>query len=366
MHGYDVIVIDQNGSLRGGAQRELCSWLGERPDSWKVAVVIPEGDLKYALPQGVDVFSFRTGARTFGSPVWWLRTAIDVFAALRRFGPSVRSRVVIANGPLVVVAAWMWARRWDAHLIWHVHRGVPRGLVRSLGSFVCWYSKGQLVFVSDALKLSLGRSDGWKWSVIYNHVPDRCIQETGRTFVQPLRVAVVGTIHPQRSQLTVIRELVALLRAGVVELVLYGSPSDRVGRKYLERCVRFVRCAQLEGVVRFAGYVEMTADVWYAIDIMVNVVHESFGKATVEALGHGCLVVLADHPVSREIGANACSYVRGTPGSIAKAVKEMSGKSEEELRELEHRSMLRAEELHSRSVRGMVWFLQRVMCSCEC
>jgi glycosyltransferase involved in cell wall biosynthesis len=173
---------------------------------------------------------------------------------------------------------------------------------------------------------------------------------------QPVRLGIVGTLMPRKSQLEAIHAVSMLIRDGHrVRLTIFGDASAH--RDYYARCRETVIGLAIADCVTFKGHVEDLSDIYSEMEILLSVsTFESFPTSIKEATSSGVLVVASQVGGIGELmkdGIN-CILTKGSrPEQIAEALVRAVDLSENESMLLRRNAFRMArEEFHPR--RGLL------------
>ena len=276
------------------------------------------------------------------------RRAGEAASAVRRLGREVRLfRLALrrARPDLVVIvttvlpAALLAARLEGLPTIAYVGeifaKGHVEGRARTLGGrLVAGLSEAladRLVCCSRTVAGQFGRSS--KAVTIYPGISTDHSGGAGEAFrtrfglegARPL-VAVVGHVCAARGQDTAVRGLAALRRRHPdARLVIAGAAPRASDEAYAAGVRALARELGVEGSTAFAGFVERTADVYAAADVVINPArfNEPFGRVAPEALVAGRPVVASAVGAIPEVlrdGRDALLVPPDDPQALAGAV----------------------------------------------
>lgn len=316
------------------AVHALCRSLAEIGHEVSVFTTSVDGPGDLDVPVGIPVerdgvrvsyFRSRVARRTYWSPPLGrvLRQRIDEFDVVHahsvflwptwRAARTASSRgkpfVISPRGMLVpelIAAKSPWLKRaWIAL--------VERGNLASAAAI-------HVTSETEACDLRRAGLDLAPVAVVPNGVDPQGIGGRAR---DPATVAYLGRISWKKG---LDRLIAALVEVPEVTLVVAGNDEEGL-RPALER-----QCVEL-GVarrVRFVGHLS-GADKQALLDsatlLVLPSLSENFGNAVVEAMAHGCPVVVSDGVGAAEIVAECSGGVvcDGTPASIAASIREIVG-----------------------------------------
>lgn len=292
----------------------------------------------------------RAGVRTFDVPMkWWLTEKSRVWKqpfswALNRGGVRRISEIIGENRIDAVMTnssacfgGALAARRAGVPHVWFIHEILdgPRPLLhyffgrRRLVKFIHGHS-ARVIVNSLASRRAFDGLD--RVSVVYNGVEIPGAPETAAGGPVPAPGAVrepgapvlgiIGKVRPEKGQKEAVRILELVRRSFPgARLVVVGDVKDR---RYFLRLQDLVGGLGLRDAVVFAGYRRDVARVLDPVDVLlVTSTIESFGRAAVEAMAMGKIVVAADSGGLREIvrhGQNGLLAPSADPEAMARAV----------------------------------------------
>lgn len=221
-----ILLVDQFSGSAGGQQClvDLAPGLVER--GWDVSAAIPSGGtLASRLREaGVQVVEFPpleyTNSRKTARDA--LRFAVD-FPALARLIRQQRADVVYANGPRVLPAAALAAKR----LVFHAHSLVPERASKALVDISLRSRRATVIAACRFVALPLPRQ---RQHIVYSGVPDFGVAL--RAPAKP-RIGLIGRIAKEKGQVDFIRAArLVLERSADCEFVVCGAPLH-LGQAYL-------------------------------------------------------------------------------------------------------------------------------------
>lgn len=333
----------------GGSERSLIELLRalrrRRPD-WSFDVVVPrEGPLAAqvraaggsAVILPMPAALARLGERGGMALPAAAAAAVGYARRLRRLLRDLGADVVHSNGvKFHVIAAWIQNRRTP--LVWHIHEYVtPRRLTRLL----LRRAAGRVAVAaanshSVARDLAVATGDRVRIETIYNGI-DLCEFSPGsgdrdradldaRAGWAPappgtVRIGLVATFGRWKGHDVFFRAIAGMDAALPVRAyVVGGAVYDTAGSQYsLEELQRMAAAAGVAERVAFTGFVERTAPVLRALDIVVHASTqpEPFGLAIAEAMACGCAVVVSDAGGAAEIIEPGHDALTHPPGDAA-------------------------------------------------
>lgn len=343
----------------GGSERslvELLRALRRRRPGWTFDVVVPrEGPLAaqvraagasaVILPMPAALARLGESSRGGMALPAAAAAAVSYARRLRRLLGDLGVDVVHSNGlKLHVIAAWI--RR--APLVWHIHEYVmPRRLTRTL---LRRSARRATVAAANshsvARDLATATGNRVRIETIYNGIdlqefsPRR--GDVDRVDLDALagwppappgtvRVGLVATFGRWKGHEVFFRALAGMddalpVRAYVVGGAVYDTAASQHS---LEDLRRMAAAAGVEHRVAFTGFVERTAPVLRALDIVVHASTqpEPFGLAIAEAMACGCAVVVSDAGGAAEIveaGHDALTHPPGDARALGGALERLA------------------------------------------
>jgi glycosyltransferase involved in cell wall biosynthesis len=314
-----VLHVASSGDLDGGAERCLIE-LVDRERRWGVEpiVVLPyEGSLAPALRDlSIDYHCIRffQWVEWHEQPVWrrrpvrWVKAVANRLAQRRlRFLASVVSPDVIHINSSATSMGLQCAKRRGTPLVWHIREFNSPESGRTFSDPDAQKAviarADAVIAVSDAVASAFsGHVSASRVSVVYDAVSppsrDRPAPILSTALVS---VCVVGAITPGKGQLNVAIALSLLpedLRARV-HVTFYGRELDGT---YASAIRRVFERSNLRAKAVFAGVVDDVPDRLIAHDILiVSSQSESYGRAAVEGMLAGCLVIGANNTGTSEL-----------------------------------------------------------------
>ena len=323
-----VLHVSTSGDIAGGAEHSLLELLTrEKSLGVDPTVLVPHsGSLVSELDRlGVPVIRIR-----YFSWLEWVRQS-----TLRRYAvrfikgacnivAEYRIKRVLGRAAIDVLhintsataAGAMSARKLNVPVVWHVREfnspasgrvfAHPRQQMGRIAGaeVVIAVSK-----VAAAPYLQYRRGETVK--VIYDAVePPTRVRDIGDLLSsEPYRLAVVGSVMPSKGQLDALRAL-KLVRDNSGHRPVLSLVGPFVDPAYEKEIKSFVRDAELSDQVRFAGKVaDVYAELLLADVLIVSSRSESFGRATVEGMLAGCLVVGAKNTGTEELLMNGRGFL---------------------------------------------------------
>lgn len=335
----------------GGSERSLIELLRAlrrgRPD-WTLDVVVPrEGPLAtqaraagasaIVLPMPAALARLGESARAGLALPGAAAAAARYAGRLRKLLRDIGADVVHSNGlKLHVIAAWIRNRRTP--VVWHIHeyvtpRPVSRLLLRRSASRVAVAAANSHSVARD---LAAAAGNRVRIETIYNGIDLRAFSpSTGggdRADLDALaglapaptgtvRIGLVATFGRWKGHDVFFRAIAGMDPALPVRAyVVGGAVYDTAGSQYsLDELRRMARAAGVADRVAFTGFVERTAPVLRALDIVVHASTqpEPFGLAIAEAMACGCAVVVSDAGGAAEIVDPGRDALVHPPGDAA-------------------------------------------------
>jgi glycosyltransferase involved in cell wall biosynthesis len=261
-----VLFLDQFGKL-GGAQRcllDLLPALAQR--GWAACGAIPVGG---GLEEGfraagvaveaIECGPYTSTRKTLGD---FVRFAGEMPRLARRIGEIADARgseLVYVNGPRVLPAAAVAARRRGLPVLFHCHVHLQQAAAVRAAGWAVRHARARVIaccrFAAEPLERFV---EAGRLHVVYNGVPDMArarVCDGG-----PVRVGVIGRIEADKGQ----RDFVEAAR-GLAEarFVVIGAPLFS-GEGYFER----VRAAAEGLPVAFPGWSEDVAGALAGLDVL--------------------------------------------------------------------------------------------------
>jgi glycosyltransferase involved in cell wall biosynthesis len=346
----------------GGSERslvELLRALRKQRAGWALDVVLPrEGPLAVQaraagasvviLPMPAALARFGESARGGTALPSAAAAAAGYARKLRKVLRELGTDVIHSNGlKLHVIAAWIQDRHTP--LVWHIHEYLtPRRLSRLL----LRQSAGRVAVAvanshSVARDLAIAVGHGLRIETIYNGIDlaefSPREDEADRADLDALagwppaaegtvRIGLVATFGRWKGHDVFLRAIAQLDPALPVRAyIVGGAVYDTAGSQYsLEDLRRLTVAAGLERRVAFTGFVERTAPVLRALDIVVHASTqpEPFGLAIAEAMACGCAVVVSDAGGAAEIvdaGRDALTHPPGDAAALGAVLARLAG-----------------------------------------
>jgi glycosyltransferase involved in cell wall biosynthesis len=337
----------------GGSERSLVELLHGlrrlRPD-WVFDVVLPrEGPLAarvrdagasaVILPMPAALARFgeaaRGGLAARGAALLGATAAAAGYARrLRKLIRALGSDVIHSNGvKLHVLAAWIASRRTP--LVWHIHEYVtPRRLSRRLLR-VCAGRAAAAVANSHSVArdLAVAVGTGLRIETIYNGIdleefsPEGDVADLDQMSGLPpapagsVRIGLVATFGRWKGHDVFLQAIARIDPALPVRAcIVGGAVYDTAGSQYsLEELRRLASEAGVEPRVGFTGFVDRTAPVLRALDVVVHAstLPEPFGLAIAEAMACGRAVVVSGAGGAAEIVETGRDALAHPPGDAA-------------------------------------------------
>ena len=345
----------------GGSERslvELLRALRRRRPGWSFDVVLPrEGPLAVqvrelgastvVLPMPAALARFGESSRGRAALPSAAAATAGYARQLRRLLRELGTDVIHSNGlKLHVIAAWIQDRRTP--LVWHIHEYVtPRRLSRVL----LRRSAGRVAVAvanshSVARDLAIAVGPGLRIETIYNgidlHEFSPSVTPADRADLDGLagwppapagtvRIGLVATFGRWKGHDVFLRALAQIDPALPVRAyIVGGAVYDTAGSQYaLEELRQMTAAAGLDTRVAFTGFVERTAPVLRALDVVVHASTqpEPFGLAIAEAMACGCAVVVSDAGGAAEIveaGRDALTHPPGDAKALGGVLTQLA------------------------------------------
>ena len=336
----------------GGSERSLVELLrGLRrlhPD-WALDVIVPRegllstrvrelGAAVIILPMPSSLARFgesgRRGLASRGAAL--LGAASSAAGYVRRLARLLDQRgtdVIHSNGFKFHVLAVRAASPGTA-IVWHIHeyvspRRLSRTLLRRLANRVAVAVANSHSVARDLVE-SIGA--GPRIETVYNGIdldeysPAGDVADVdalggkGATGEAVVRIGLVATFGRWKGHDVFLKAIAALDPALPVRAYIVGAPVyDTSGSQYtLEELQRMTREAGLDGRVVFTGFVDRTAPVLRALDVVVHAstLPEPFGLAIAEGMACGRAVVVSAAGGAAEIVRSGHDALTHPPGDV--------------------------------------------------
>jgi glycosyltransferase involved in cell wall biosynthesis len=344
----------------GGSERslvELLRALRRRQPGWSFDVVLPrEGPLAVQvrelgastaiLPMPAALVRFGESSRGRAALPSAAAATAGYARKLRRLLRELGTDVIHSNGlKLHVIAAWIQDRRTP--LVWHIHEYVtPRRLSRML----LRRSAGRVAVAvanshSVARDLAVAVGPGLRIETIYNGIDlgefSPSVTTADRADLDGLagwppapadtvRIGLVATFGRWKGHDVFLRALAQIDPALPVRAyIVGGAVYDTAGSQYsLEELRQMTAAAGLEQRVAFTGFVERTAPVLRALDVVVHASTqpEPFGLAIAEAMACGRAVVTSGGGGAAELiepDVDALTHPPGDSDALARVLERL-------------------------------------------
>jgi glycosyltransferase involved in cell wall biosynthesis len=357
----NILCLDQYAEI-GGAQRMLLELLPSfTARGWNPYVAAPNDNgslLDTVRELGYGTGSFDLGSytkvrKTRAEMVHYLR---DSYRLAKEFLGWIRSLaidVVYVNGPRVLPAASLAARRSSLPLVFHCHNRLQQRSAVCLAATSLRLASAQVVaccrFATEPLLSYIGSQFV---HVVYNGVAGLSAAPRENN-PRIKRIGVVGRIEEEKGQLDFVRAARILasehpdLRFSVIGKPLFadGTYSDRV------------RMASEGLPIEFPGWMNRTADIFASLDLIVvpSTSLDATPRIILEALAAGVPVVayaVGGIPeLLRNMETGILVEVR-TPEALARGIELALRMSPEKIRDLVQKGRRTWEEKHSPEAYG--------------
>lgn len=293
----NILCIDQYGDL-GGAQRMLLELLPSfTARGWNPYVATPDQSGTFLvrvreLGYGTGSFQFGGYSKIRKGPAEMPRYLRESYRLAKQFLNWIHTLaidVVYVNGPRVLPAASLAARRSSIPLVFHCHNRLHQRSAAYLAATSLRLASAQVIaccrYAIEPLRSYIKNE---LVHVIYNGVTAQVVNAPeDHTSIR--RIGVVGRVEEEKGQLEFVqaaRILSALypeLRFSVIGKPLFADQT------YFER-VRFAS----EGLpIEFPGWIDTVADVFASLDLLVvpSTALDATPRIILEALAVGVPVV---------------------------------------------------------------------------
>lgn len=266
----NILCVDQYGSV-GGAQRCLLDLLPAFLDrQWKVSVAAPtDGSLtRDAEHLGCRIEPLRSSRlSSYQKGVTEIaRYATMVPSWVAHLKHAIRAHqveLVYVNGPRILPAAALIARRHAIPLVFHAHHRLTQSSAIRLTAATLNYSRASVIACSRFVAGSFHHFDG-SVTVIYNGVSDLRISQERSRNANPV-IGVIGRIDREKGQLEFIRaaQLVHSVLPNV-RFTVVGSPL--FGNEAYYRQLLY----ESENLpITFAGWTDRVAEALAELDVLI-------------------------------------------------------------------------------------------------
>jgi glycosyltransferase involved in cell wall biosynthesis len=292
----NILFLDQFSSIGGGQRSllELLPMLAER--GWNGRVAVPsEG----AYSRQLRACGFPVDLVPCGAYTTWHKNALDI-ARYTWETPQITRKIfelvaahkitlLYVNGPRLLPAAALVARRLSIPLLFHSHHRLLQGAgLRVAGESLRW-ARAEVVacctFAAQPLQPYLAED---KIRIVYNGVPEMCSRRARRNG-PPRRIGVIGRIEPEKGQMEFIGAARILAKEFAdCEFLVTGAPLFS-STGYSER----VRVAARDLPFHFSGWEHDISSVFASLDMLVvpSTPADSTPRVVVEAFSAGVPVV---------------------------------------------------------------------------
>ncbi len=285
----NVLVADQFSEI-GGAQRCLLDLLARWDDDGTVLAAVPEGALAGAVRDlgfptlNIPCGPYHPGSRSAADAIRFAADTLRQYRILRRGIRHHSIDVVYVNGPRVLYGASL-AAEGRCRLVFHAHNClsrrpdraiVHRALARGAKGIACCR------FVADSVGIR---------SVVHNGVPDAGFRLRQYPPDGPWRIGVIGRISPEKGHVVLFDATRRLVAEGHrISLIVAGTSQLGVGD--YEPVVRRA-AAGLD--VQFTGWREDVGSVLAECDLLAlpSIAEPGLPRVLLEAFSAGVPVVTA-------------------------------------------------------------------------
>lgn len=292
----NILFLDQFSTVGGGQRSllELLPMVVQRGWSGRVAVPSEGAYSRQLRAQGLPVELIPCGVYTSGR-----KRASDI-ARYTWETPQITRKILeivtannitllYVNGPRLLPAAALVARRLSLPLLFHSHHRILQDTgVRVAGESLRW-AKAEVVaccsFAAEPLQPYLAEE---KVRIVYNGVPEMCGHRS-RGNGRPRRIGVIGRIEPEKGQMEFVRAARVLNREFPdCEFLIAGAPLFSNG-KYLEQVIAAARDLPFQ----FFGWEQDISRVFAGLDLLVvpSTPADSTPRVVIEAFSAGVPVV---------------------------------------------------------------------------
>ncbi|MFL6415882.1 MAG: glycosyltransferase family 4 protein [Bryobacteraceae bacterium] len=269
----NILCLDQYGEL-GGAQRMLLELLPSfTARGWNPYVAVPDGSGSF--PEKLRELGLGNGSFQIGKYSKVRKTRAEMFFYLwdsyrlanqfLRWMRTLAIDFVYVNGPRVLPAASLAARRSGLPLLFHCHNRLHQRSAACLAGGSLCFARAQVIacsrYVTEPL-LAFLNSEHVR--VVYNGVTDVSVSSVipGRKIT---RIGVIGRIEEEKGQLEFIHAARILSRTRPeLRFSIIGKPLF-ADSAYFER----VRTAAEGLPVEFPGWIDSAPEIFAALDLIV-------------------------------------------------------------------------------------------------
>lgn len=340
-----LLILDQQ-SWRGGAQRVLESVLDAVENSFEVIVALPEeGPFSEQLRRrGLETWTYPLGNYQPGRKslretfVFALRTALCTVKLVRAIRKR-KIRLVYINGPRSLPAGALAARLTGTPALFHLHNVLTRRVdVLLTAGFARLATR--IVACSKAAVRALSRR--WpglvaKSTVVYSYVRTTSSPQEGSTEPLPAKrvaghwvIGVVGRITEGKGH-DILMKAVARLDAHLqanIQLLFVGAPatSSREDDTYRQSLRQLAADLGLAEKIQWAGFQANPDPYFRRMDLVAvpSVCHEGLPLVVLEAMQRGLAIIASEVggiPEAITDGETGLLVPPNDEGALAEALK---------------------------------------------
>jgi glycosyltransferase involved in cell wall biosynthesis len=249
---------------------------------------------------------------------------LRVFTFFRWIPLMSRFDLVYIN--TVVIADFILAARWsNARSIIHIHE-LPGTTARHIFNKLLSFSKAELVFISQAVKDSLGIFPNQKQNILWNGVPAIQCHEADARADKRFRFLMIGRLNGWKGQPLLIEAISKLSEAEKMRISItllgdvYGD-QDHFKQNVLQLISKYA----LENIVRLDPFTPDPDNYYCESDVVIvpSLLPEPFGLVAIEAMSAGKAVIAANHGGLKEIviqGETGILFEAGNPDALASSI----------------------------------------------
>jgi glycosyltransferase involved in cell wall biosynthesis len=270
----NILFVDQFSDL-GGAQQCLLDLVPAiQASGWNMTCAVPgDGKLIENLRDlGVTVDSLRVARLASGrkTPLDFLRFGMDVprlAVDISRLAAEAHADLIYVNGPRMLPAAALAARKSGRPLVFHCHNHLTGNSARKLAGLSLQLASARVIACCRYVARPL-----WpfihpgRMHVIYNGSAEAAALRPAPDSVR--RVGMIGRISPEKGQLEFVQAVRMFIRKHTdCSFLVCGAPlfSDRSAELYFER----VRESAVGLPVEFSGWQEDISSTLAQLDVLV-------------------------------------------------------------------------------------------------
>lgn len=261
-------------------------------------VATASGEIREKLSAGnIEHVSFDSKRLKVANPLAAIARTVQTLRRLIDIVAQKNIDLVVTNTVRMHIVGVLLALITGKKLVWIVHSYDFNKLLYTILSVI----PDRIVFVSESLAKSYGMKDGRgnKFEVIYNGINWEAIQRKddeeggGIADIPGMKIGIIGRIEKEKGHEDLVRSMPSVLRQiPDAHFILIGK-SDPQKKEFKERLLGLIRGLHVEDKVHFVDEVQNIFGIIKQLDLVVQPsrIHESFGRALVEAMAMGKPVV---------------------------------------------------------------------------